>query len=84
MVCPVMKLPAGEARNTAAPAISSGSPMRLSGVSRERRFSFTGSSHSARAKSVRISPGAMALARMFFGPHSAARLRTSSRRSRRR
>lgn len=33
MLCPVMKLPAGEARNTAAPAISSGSPIRCSGVS---------------------------------------------------
>ena len=31
MVCPVMKRPASEARNTAAPAISSGSPMRRSG-----------------------------------------------------
>ena len=36
MLCPVMKLPAAEERNTAAPAISSGSPMRLSGVSRVR------------------------------------------------
>jgi len=36
MLCPVVKLPAGEARNTAAPAISSGSPMRCSGVSRVR------------------------------------------------
>ena len=36
MCCPVMKLPAGEARKTAAPAISSGSPIRFSGVSRVR------------------------------------------------
>ncbi len=33
IVCPVTKLPAAEARNTAAPAISSGSPIRCSGVS---------------------------------------------------
>ena len=33
-VWPVTKLPAGDARNTAAPAISSGSPMRCSGLSR--------------------------------------------------
>ena len=30
----------------------------------------------ARAKSVFTSPGAIALTRTFFGPHSAARLRT--------
>ena len=36
MVCPVMKPAAGEARNTAAPAISSGSPIRCNGVSRVR------------------------------------------------
>src|SRR5690606_34555976 len=37
-----------------------------------------GSSHSAFAKSVRIRPGAMQLARMFFGPHSVQRLRASA------
>jgi hypothetical protein len=32
MVCLVMKVPAAEPRNTAAPAISSGSPIRNSGA----------------------------------------------------
>ena len=44
---PVMNDEAGDARYTAAPAISSGSPMRLSGVVAVRFFSASGSSHSA-------------------------------------
>jgi hypothetical protein len=39
MVCPVMKLPACDAKRIAAPAISSGSPMRPSGVCAFDRFS---------------------------------------------
>ncbi len=77
MVWPVMKPLAGDAKNTAAPAISSGSPMRSKGVSRVRFLRFSGSSHSARAKSVRTSPGAMALTRTLRGPHSTASARAS-------
>jgi hypothetical protein len=56
--------PALEARNTAAPAISWGSPMRLQrrGVP-SSACRVSGSSHSARAKSVRIRPGAMQFTR---------------------
>ena len=61
MDCPVMKVPACDARKTAAPAISSGSPMRPSGVREVARFRLSGSSQSARAKSVRMRPGAMQL-----------------------
>ena len=39
MVWPVMKVPAGEPRNTAAPAISSGSPIRNSGERAVAAFS---------------------------------------------
>src|SRR5258708_34904595 len=45
MVCPVMKVPALEARNTAAPAISSGSPMRNSGERAVEAFRVSGLSH---------------------------------------
>ncbi len=58
-----MNEPALEARNTAAPAISSGSPMRRNGAPAVARFKVSGFSHSARAKSVLIRPGAMQLAR---------------------
>src|SRR5687768_13657242 len=37
-----------------------------------------GSSHNALAKSVRTRPGAMQLARIFFGPHSAHTLRANA------
>src|SRR5581483_11263941 len=73
---PVMNAAASDARNTAMPAISRGSPSRLSGVAAMRSARRVSSSQSARAKSVLIRPGAMALTRTFFGPHSAARLRT--------
>ena len=76
--CPVVKLPAGLARKIAAPAISSGSPMRGSGLSFTRLARTAGSSHKARAKSVLTRPGAMQLARMFFPPHSTAMLRVSA------
>ncbi len=49
-----MNAPAFEARNTAAPAISSGSPMRRSGAPDVEAFRISGLSHSARAKSVLI------------------------------
>ena len=74
---PVMNRPAAAARNTAAPAISSGSPMRCNGVSRVRRRRLSGSSHRARAKSVRTRPGTMQFTRTPRGPHSHARLRAS-------
>jgi hypothetical protein len=69
--------PAFEARYTAAPAISSGSPMRRSGTRHGGRLSVSGLSHRALAKSVRIRPGAMQLTRTLCGPYSQARLRAS-------
>src|ERR1700741_914522 len=55
-VCPVTKAPAREARNTAMPPISSGSPIRASGVLASVWASSCGLSQSARAKSVLIRP----------------------------
>ena len=52
-----MKLPAADPMNTAAPAISSGMPMRNSGERAVEAFSVSGLSHSALAKSVLIRPG---------------------------
>src|SRR5215207_503279 len=63
---PVMKLAAGEARKAATPPISSGVPIRRSGVRRLRRSSARSSSHNARAKSVLTSPGATQLTRTFL------------------
>src|SRR6476619_2015361 len=79
MVWPVMKVEASEARYATAPAISSGSPIRRSGVVAVRRLRLSGSSHSARAKSVLTRPGATQLTRTPFGPHSPARLRHSAK-----
>src|SRR5882724_470280 len=79
MVWPVMKVEASEARYATAPAISSGSPIRRSGVPAVRRLRLSGSSHSARAKSVLTRPGATQLTRTPFGPHSPARLRHSAK-----
>src|SRR6185369_158791 len=76
ITCPVMNAAASEARNTAMPPISRGTPRRLSGVFSSRSLRRLSSSHRALAKSVLMSPGAMALTRTFFGPHSVARLRT--------
>src|ERR1019366_8817605 len=72
IVCPVIQRPAREARNTAAPAISPGSPMRRSGVRFSVIASNSGFSHNARAKSVRTKPGAMQFTRILKGPHSTA------------
>src|SRR5690606_4508901 len=77
MVWPVMKPLAFEARKTAAPAISSGSPIRLSGLSLTRCFRSFGSDQSAFAKSVLTSPGTMQLARPRRAPPSTALLRAS-------
>src|SRR6185437_2656761 len=77
MVWPVMKLPSRAASSTAAPAISSGSPRRPSGVSTMRALARASSSQRARAKSVLMRPGAMQLTRILCGPHSAARPRAS-------
>src|SRR5215208_3923783 len=79
IVWPVMKVEASDARYATAPAISSGSPMRRSGVEAVRRLRFSGSSHSAFAKSVFTRPGATQLTRTPFGPHSPARLRHSAK-----
>ena len=65
IVWPVTKAPAGEARNTAAPAISSGSAIRRRGVRSVVRRNVAGSSQSRRAKSVRTMPGAIVFARML-------------------
>ena len=69
---PVMKELALEARNTAAPASSSGSPIRRMGVLAVERFSVSGFSHSALAKSVRMSPGAIQFTRTLCWPYSTA------------
>src|SRR5207253_3685686 len=53
---PVMKLPAFDARKTAAPAISSGRPMRRNGAVAVERSRIAGFSHRARAKSVLTKP----------------------------
>ena len=59
-VCPLTKLPALEHRNTAAPPISSGSPILLKGQVAVDCFSISGFSQRALAKSVLNKPGAMA------------------------
>src|SRR6185503_8578011 len=79
VVWPVMNVDASDARYATAPAISSGSPMRRSGVEAVRRLRFSGSSHNALAKSVFTRPGATQLTRTPFGPHSPARLRHSAK-----
>ena len=76
-VWPVIQEPAFEARNTAAPAMSSGSPRRRRGVPELARASPAGVSHSALAKSVFTRPGAMQLTRILWGDSSWARLRAS-------
>src|SRR5258706_5663753 len=61
IVCPVRNVAAGDARNTAAPATSSGTPQRLSGVD-----STTVRRHPSLApapKVVSIKPGAMTFTR---------------------
>ena len=65
-VCPFTKLPAWEAKNTAAPPISSGSPILIIGQVAVDYLKISGFSHSAFAKSVRKSPGAIALVRMLY------------------
>src|SRR4051812_29891117 len=77
MAWPVTKVEASLARNTAAPAISWGSPMRCKGVWAVTAFRVSGFSHKALAKSVRMRPGAMQLTRTWCGPNSAARMRAS-------
>ena len=57
IVWPVMYRLAGAARKAAAPAISSGSPIRPSGAARANAASAFGFSHTALAKSVRMTPG---------------------------
>src|ERR1700676_1468468 len=75
MTCPDIKLEAFDARNTAAPAISSGSPARPIGARSSQSFRFIGSSQRALAKSVLMRPGAMQFTRTLSGPNSHARLR---------
>src|SRR5207342_3168553 len=61
--CPVIHAPARLARNTAAPAMSSGSPRRRSGVPDDARRSPSGVSQRALANSVLTRPGAIQLTR---------------------
>ena len=68
-VWPVIHDAASDARNSAAPAMSSGSPSRRSGIVLAIASSLR--SHRARAKSVFTRPGASALTRIF-GASSAA------------
>ena len=75
MVCPVMNAPAGEASITAAPAISSTSPIRRNGARAVARPRISGFSQRWRAKSVRTRPGAMLLARTLWGPYYTAMFR---------
>eukprot|EP01034_Spumella_vulgaris_P025354 gene25354-31804_t len=74
MVCPVTYCPAGLAKNTAIPPMSSASPMRRKGAWLLYLALSTGSSCSALAKSVLIKPGAMQFTRMLSGPHSTAKV----------
>ena len=57
MTWPVMNAAASEARNTAMPPMSRGTPSRRSGVCASRALRRVSSSHSALAKSVLIRPG---------------------------
>ncbi len=78
---PVTKLEASEARNTAAPATSSGSATRPRALAAVKRRRSSGSSTSTREKSVRTSPGAMALTRIPRGPSSRASTRVVAMRA---
>lgn len=69
MVCPVIQEEAAPARKTAALAMSTGSPIRPSGVTSLSSSSLF--SHSPWASWVRTMPGAMPLTRTF-GASSAA------------
>src|SRR3954454_23429003 len=74
MVWPVMKSPAFEPRNTAAPAISPGRPMRSSGERAAEAFRFLGLSHRGFGKGVLDRPGAVQFQRMLGGPYLQAKM----------
>ena len=76
-VWPLTNVPASDARKTAAPPISSGSPILLRGQVAVDCLRISGFSHSALAKCVLNNHGAMALVLTFCGPNSAARFFTS-------
>src|SRR5262249_56983657 len=76
---PQTKAPALEARKTATPPMSSGWPMRLRADLFSAPARISGLSHRARAKSVWMRPGAMALMRILCLPHSMASDFTSDR-----
>jgi hypothetical protein len=65
-VSPVTKFERSEARKSATPAISSGSPRRSSALLLLVDFVNSGSFHSASESLVRITPGAIALTRMPY------------------
>ena len=58
-------LDSSEARKTAAPTMSSGTPMIPRGIMESRYLRNSGSARSDRFRSVSINPGAIALARIL-------------------
>ena len=68
-IFPVIHFAAGDAKKTAALAISFGSPIVFSGINLVMPFSISGVRTDARA-SVRIGPGAIALTRIPLAPKS--------------
>lgn len=71
-MAPVTNCAAGEHKNTAAPAMSRGSPHRASGVRARIASLRSGSSRSARVSGVRTHPGAMALTRIPSAAYASA------------
>src|SRR6266496_1123964 len=70
--CPVTKLAASEARNTAAPTNSSRLPKRRMGVRTRNSLPRGVPSKSARFRSVGNTPGAIAFTHTLCGAHSTA------------
>ena len=72
MFCPVTKRARSEQRKTTTSAMSSGSPIRPTGVPFSKRSSWSGmNSNIGAVMAVRIMPGDTALTRMV-GPYSSA------------
>ena len=68
----MINAPESEANKIAAPATSSGIPIRVKGAFFSTFPKISGISHNALAKFVFIIPGYKALTLIFFGPHSTA------------
>jgi len=74
IVSPVISDAAGEARNTTAPATSSGVPIRCSAAMRSSTSARnSGSASAGSVPGVAIYVGATALTVLPWGPHSTAR-----------